>query len=207
MSYPHSSYQPQYSFMPYYQATPQQLLVPAKMAGWILMALGAVLVLGASCIGAVLIGLPESEFQQLISQATQQQPELRQYNLTPRLFRIIYGTIMGVLGVYGLICIPLGLLVRRGTMLPIILCLILTALPLLLLGVMGLASLASGIQGMLGFLCVGGIPMLLMIAAISFLIRAAGNVSKIAQAQQQMQMMYQQQVQQYYGQQQPPAQQ
>jgi hypothetical protein len=205
MTQPTYGYEPQYSFWPYYQATPQQLLTPARTAGWLLMALGALLLLGASCVGAVLFGLPDAEFQNLIAEASRQQPEIRQLNPTPQMVRILYGSMMGVVGIYGLILIPLALFVRRGTLFPVILALLLTGLPLLLMAVMFLTSLFSGLQGVLGFICLGGIPSLLMIFALIFLIRAAGNSSKIAQSQQQMQAMYHQQMQQYYSTQQTPA--
>lgn len=207
MTQPNYGYTPQYSFWPYYQATPQQLLAPARIAGWLLMALGVLLVLGTSCFGAVLYSLAESDLQNLIAEATKQQPELKQFNPTPRMIRIGYGSLMFVVGLYGLVCIPMGLLVRRGTLVPIVFGLIVSLLPLLLLGGMLLVSLTSGIEGVLGFLCVGGIPTALLTLSAIFLIRAAGNLSRIAQAQQQTQAMYQQQMAQYYGQQQPPAQQ
>lgn len=205
MTQPTFGYQPQYSFWQYYQATPQQLLAPARTAGWLLIALGVLLMIASSCVGAVLYGLPDSEFQNIIAEMARQQPEIRQYNLTPQMIRVVYGSIMGVVGVYGLILIPLGLLVRKGTFLPIILALICIVIPLLFLGVMLIASLFSGLQGLAGFVCIAGLPLVLMIAAVIFLIRAATNVSKIAESQRQMQAMYQQQMQQYYAYQQPPA--
>jgi hypothetical protein len=57
----------------------------------------------------------------------------------------------------------------------------------------------------MGFICLAGIPLALLVGAVLFLIRAAGNISKIAQSQQQMQAMYQQQMQQYYAYQQQPG--
>ena len=204
MSQPPIGYNPQYNFMPYYSATPQQLLAPAKWAGWIMIALGGLLMLAGTCVGAMLYAAPDDLFNEAIREISLKQKEIQ---FTPRLIRIVYGSFSGAIGVYGLVCIAAGAFVIRGGLIWIILGLAVTAIPLLLLIGMFLLSFTAGVEGALGALCIGFLPAALQILAIIFLIKAANNTSKINRIHQTLAMMHQHQMQQYYTQQQQPPQQ
>ncbi len=198
-----AGYDPQYSFMSYYHMTPQQLLAPAKTAGWAMMALGVVLFLGGSCVGAMLYGAPDTIFQDVIREmAKSNQP--MPMEVTPRLIRIVYGSMMGVVGVYGILCAIVGLFVRRGGLAWIIIGMVMSAIPLVLVAVMFVVSLTAGIEGVLSAICICSVPAALMVLSLIALIKAMGNTSKIAESERQMAAMYQQQMQQYYAYQQPP---
>jgi hypothetical protein len=193
-------YDPQYSFWPYYQATPQQLLAPAKWAGVLMIVLGVIVLLIATCSGASSYIASDKELLEQLEQFPKQEQAV---TFSPTTMRTINLVMVGIMGVYGIGLMVLGAWVRSGRLLPVILSLASIVLPLLFMMCMFLASFTLGAAGVIAFVVIAFFPLVLMIACLVFLIRAAGNTSKIAQSQQQMTAMYQQQMQQYYAHQQP----
>ncbi len=190
-------YDPQYAFWSYYSPAPEALLAPAKWAGWVMIVLGTLLLLLGTCNGVTSYVVSDETLLKQIQEMPKQETP---FTITPDLMRTLNLVMAIVIAVYALVLIVLGVFVRRGTLLPIILSMLVIALPLLLVTGMVLFSAVAGAAALIGMALIACFPAILMIAALVLLIRAAANTSKIAQSVAQMEAMRIAQMQQYYGQ-------
>jgi hypothetical protein len=203
MSQPPQYYPYQPASDPYSAGGFDALLAPARRAGLLMIVLGALNLLCGICGGVMVAG---ADFEQILAQQ-ELPPEVE---LTPG---VLQGLAIGMLVVglaAGIGAIVLGLLVRRGASVPVILSLVLTALVVLVLAFLIVAGTAAALmQGMAPTpICIWIIPLVLSILLLVWLIQAARNAGQIKAWQQQYQAQYWQQ-QPYgggYGYQQPPGQ-
>jgi hypothetical protein len=175
-------YVPQYGFQHYYQETPDHLLAPARRASWVLITVGTISLLVGACLGAMFGLIDEKLFADAIEQARRQQggpmpitaAELRHGGL-------IFGVASGI---FGLITIALGILVRGGTRVWAIVGIVFVAMPLLFLLFVTLSSLFAGVGPFAANLICFSLPCLAFGLAILFLSQAIANAARIEAARQ-----------------------
>ena len=195
-------YPPPYSPTPpgyggYAQQSPDQLLAPARRAGILMIVLGVLFVLAGLCLAFVsrMLDHPDFTNQPGYLEMKQQMDQLEaQAGTSVQTVMLIMGAIPLALGA---LLGGLGFAVRGGGLVPVVLSIALTALLLLLVGLVVLGGLLQGAVGnpaqLVGVLCFYGIPFLLLVLLMVWLVQAARASSQIAAARQQ----YQAQVWQY----------
>ncbi len=172
-----------------YYAPPQlDLLAPAKRAGLLMMILGG---LGVA-IGLCMAGAGR------IMQSTTMPPEVQsQIQQLETQSGVSFFTVVaisgGILLLFAITMIVLGVFVRQGKMMAIILSIIATSILTLLLGIAVLGGLISaaqqGPQVIIG-VCFWGVPLSLSILQLFWLISAARSSPRAAALQQQYQSQY-----------------
>lgn len=201
-------YTPQYGFMPYYLTPPEALLGPAKRASIMLFILGALFLLGGTCIGTLVSLVDQETMAKLVDDLRRMNPQQSSL-ITPTFVRTVYGVFAAVIGLIGIVAIILGVVTRSGRMAAAIVSLVLVVLPGLVLGLMLLFSVIAGAanpEALLGSLFLL-VPLALIALTIIFLIGAIRAAPQIELARRQMQAMHQHQQMQYQAyvqQQQPP---
>lgn len=188
MSQPPAGYTPQYSFWPYYTTAPAELLAPARTASWILVLLGVMLLMMATCNGSMSFAVSDEELMKQLREVPQHESP---FQMTPKLMRTMNAAMAIAVGLYGIALVALGAVVRNGRAGWVIASIVVIALPLLLIGLLLLASLLVGAAAFLGLVLLVFFPVILMGGALFFLLKAAANLPKIALAEQQIVAMYQ----------------
>lgn len=196
--YPPAGYQPSY-----YTPQPPDLGRPARWAGLLMIILGAIIILFgglAALSGQVLMDNPQLP-QATRDQITQMESEL---GISVQTLMIVIGIVLALPGLMQLI---LGLFVRRGSFISIVLAIIITTLLLLYLlinlaGAVFLATRGGGVEVVFQ-MCVPVLGLALFGLQMFWLVQAARNAGplKACNAQQQAYQWQVAQQQQYYAQQ------
>lgn len=200
---PEGGYAPQYGFLPYYMTPPEELLAPARRASLLLFVLAGLLLLTMTCIGASAMTSTEDAFRQMIEEMRRVNPQAAAV-YTPRLLRILQGTVAVVAGVTAVVAIILALVVRGGGRAATITALVLVILATGIVALLVLASLAAGPGAFLTSFLLMLLPLVLLGMTISFLVKAIRAAGHVDAARQQMLMAHHQQMAYYQAQQQAP---
>jgi hypothetical protein len=206
---PPSPYQPPQQPSPttfdYYQ--PADVLGPARRAGGMMFVLAGVMLLGAFCCGGFGAMLPQvlAQNPSTFAGLQEQVPEL-----TPDMLRIAMIAAAVVAGVAAIAMVALGVFVRRGSKVAVVLSMVLSILMLGYLLLSAVSSLVMHRQPPLETvtgLCVMAIPIVLLGVLILFLYQAIGSSDRAAAAREQYMQQYWQYAyqQQMYSMQQQPG--
>lgn len=197
---PYASYprQPPYAY-PYGDDPVQAALAPARRASVMMFVLGGLSLLFALCLGVVPALM---DFEQMMTEANvEPPPEAAELGVSAsRLMQIAFIIYAVILGGMSLALLLLGAFVRKGGKGATITSLVLMSLGILLLLLLGAAGFQGRPENALGFLCIAGIPLGLMIAMWVMLyaaLKAAPQVQAALEQQQYQYWQYHQQQQAY----------
>lgn len=169
---------------------------PASRAGILMIILGALGLLLGGCMGVLAAFVPAMRASPEAAQALAQMEE--QTNIDAFTVFLAGAIVTGVASVAQIV---VGVIVRRGTLGPVIAGIVLTALLLLFMGVQTVGALLTP-GGLVGG-CVTGVATVLYIVLLVWLIQAARNTGTVAamQAGYPNPLMYGYAAPQPYGQQ------
>jgi hypothetical protein len=192
------AYEPQYTFWPQYLTPPEELLAPARRAGILMIALGVLAILLAGCGGIGVASLPATAFEDALRQQRQLNPDLPEFSA--QLLTNVMLVMMGVIGMFGLVAIILGVIVRLGSMVAAIFGLIFIAISGLGLLFITLTTLGEGFATFIVALAIMAVPLILCVATGLMLIQAIRAAPKVDLARRQLMQYHQQQQMAYYQQ-------
>jgi hypothetical protein len=182
---PYAGYQPAYGqAYPYpvgyaygYGNPVEQLLTPARRAMWLMLILGILTVLFGGCFS--LVGAMWPQVVKQMPPESQAQFDRMQQQLQGVGVQT-YLLVMGVATlVIGLLHVALSFLVRRGTMVPVVMGILMCGAMLLLLG---LLAIGNAVSGQLVGICFGVVGLALWGLLLAWLIQAATRAGQVAAA-------------------------
>ena len=177
----------------YYGDPYAEVLAPAQRAGLLMFILGGLLVACGVCGAAMglLVDWPQMIAEQ---PAAWSQPGLP----SPDLLRPIFAVLGIVSAFVGLLLIGLGVFVRRGALVAVILSIVLTGISLLLvvLALVAGAFTQGPREALLG-MCVWIVPVVMLGLLLTWLVQSTRSSSQLKALQAQYQQQYWQYQQQY----------
>ena len=189
----------------YYQ--PADALAPARAAAVMLFVLGGAMVLGAFCCAGTGAMVPQMMAQnpEAFADLNRQFPQI-----TPDMMRLILLAAAAVVFVVSVAMIVLGVFVRRGSKVAVVIAIVLAILALLYFVLSTVVSLVTGATGggsPAAAVCMTGVLVGVCAVLLWMLFRALPACDRARAMQDQYNQQYWQYAyqQQMYGQQQPPG--